>query len=60
MVWVTVQGGTTVEREEIEKVALKVIKNIKSELPEDKRTFGVIDFVLEEARSALKGLKVEL
>lgn len=60
MCLIVLQGGTTVDREEIKKISLKAIEKIKSELPEDERTFDAIEFVLEEAKRVLKGLKVKL
>ena len=60
MYLVSVAGNTTVDRDNIGEIAVEVLEMIKSKLPEEARTFGVIDYTLGVAKEKLQGMKAVL
>lgn len=53
-------NGEGIEGEKIDKIARKAIEMILSELPEEVRTYDIVNTILEEAKHQLNGMNVSL
>ena len=53
-------NGNGIEGERLDEIARKAIETILSELPEEVRTYDIVNTILEEAKYQLDGMNVSL
>ena len=53
-------NGNGIEGEKLDEIARKAIETILSELPEEVRTYDIVNTILEEAKNQLNGMNVSL
>lgn len=53
-------NGNGIEGEKLDEIARKAIETILSELPEEVRTYDIVNMILEEAKYQLNGMNVSL
>lgn len=53
-------NGNGIEGEKLDKIARETIETILSELPEEVRTYDIVNTILEEAKYQLNGMNVSL
>lgn len=53
-------NGNGIEGEKLDEIARKAIETILSELPEEVRTYDIVNTILEEAKYQLNGMNVSL
>ena len=53
-------NGNGIEGEKVDEIARKMIETAMSELPEEVRTYDIVNTILEEAKYQLKGMNVSL
>ena len=53
-------NGNGIEGEKLDEIARKAIETILSELPEDVRTYDIVNTILEEVKYQLDGMNVSL
>lgn len=51
-------NGNGIEGEKLDEIARKAIETILSELPEEVRTYDIVNTILEEAKYQLNGMNV--
>lgn len=59
MGYIVTYGGATIEAETVEEIINHIFRLIKSELPEEIRTYGMYHMILTKSIEALDGVKVE-
>ena len=53
-------NGNGIEGEKVDETARKMIETAMSELPEEVRTYDIVNTILEEAKYQLNGMNVSL
>lgn len=53
-------NGNGIEGEKLDEIARKAIETILSELPEEVRTYDIVNTILEEVKYQLDGMNVSL
>ena len=53
-------NGNDIEGEKVDEIARKMIETAMSELPEEVRTYDIVNTILEEAKYQLNGMNVSL
>lgn len=53
-------NGNGIEGEKVDEIARKMIETAMSELPEEVRTYDIVNTILEEAKYQLNGMNVSL